>query len=60
MHKTLDGKGYIKNGEGIFITTAGEIYTYHDGDLTPLAVTDDPKGYAALEASRTAQPNPKG
>lgn len=30
----LTGKGYIQNGEGIFITSTGECYDYHDGRLT--------------------------
>lgn len=51
MHKTLSGKGYVKDGEGVFVTSAGEVYAYRDGDLTPLTVTDDPKGYAGLEGS---------
>ena len=50
MRKTLNGKGYVKGGEGVFITGAGEVYAYRDGELTPMTVTDDPKGYAALEA----------
>lgn len=54
MHKALDGKGYIKGGEGVFVTGAGEVYAYRDGELTPLTVTDDPKGYADLEGSWTA------
>lgn len=51
MHKALNGKGYIKGGEGVLITSAGEVYAYHDGELTPMTTTDDPKGYAALEAT---------
>lgn len=54
MHKALNGKGYIKDGEGVFITSAGEVYAYHDGELTPLAVTDDLKGYADIVSSWTA------
>lgn len=54
MHKTLGGKGYVKDGEGVFVTTAGEVYAYRDGELTPLAVTDHPKAYAETEASRAA------
>lgn len=54
MHKALNGKGYIKDGEGVFITGAGEVYAYCDGELTPLTATDDPKGYAALEGSLMA------
>ena len=54
MHKTLSGKGYVKDGEGVFVTTAGEVYAYRDGELTPLAVTDHPKAYAGIEASWAA------
>ena len=49
MHKTLNGKGYVKDGEGVFVTTAGEVYAYRDGELTPLTTTDHPKEYAELE-----------
>ena len=51
MHRTLSGKGYIKGGEGVFVTSAGEVYAYLDGELTPMAATDDPKGYADMEAA---------
>lgn len=51
MHKALTGKGYIKGGEGVLVTSAGEVYAYRDGELTPLTVTDNPKGYADMEAS---------
>lgn len=54
MHKALNGKGYVKGSEGVFITTAGEVYAYRDGELTPLTVTDNPKDYAALEGSWTS------
>lgn len=54
MHKTLSGKGYVQGGEGVFITSAGEVYAYRDGELTPLTVTDDPRGYADAEASLAA------
>lgn len=54
MHKTLNGKGYIKGGEGVLITGAGEVYAYHDGELAPLTVTDDPKGYADIVSSWNA------
>lgn len=30
----LSGKGYIQGGEGVFITSTGERYHYHDGELT--------------------------
>lgn len=48
MHKTLNGKGYVRNGEGVFVTTSGEVYAYRDGELTPAAAADDPKTYSAL------------
>lgn len=51
MHKALNGKGYIKGGEGVFVTSAGEVYAYCDGGLTPLTTTEDPKAYVALEGS---------
>lgn len=54
MHKTLSGKGYVKDGEGVFVTSAGEVYAYHDGELEPMTVTDDPRGYADLERSWAA------
>ena len=53
-HRALNGKGYIKGGEGVFVTSAGEVYAYRDGELTPMTVTDDPKGYADLEGSWAA------
>lgn len=49
MYKALDGKGCIKGGEGVFVTSAGEVYAYHDGELTPITATEDPRGYADLE-----------
>lgn len=54
MHKALNGKGYIRNGEGVFVTTAGEVYTYHEGELTPLTTTNHPRAYAELEGVRAA------
>lgn len=54
MHKALNGKGYIKDGEGVFVTGAGEVYAYRDGELTPLTATDDPKGYADITSSWVA------
>lgn len=38
MNKELSGKGYIQGGEGIFITSTGERYEYHDGKLTQTSV----------------------
>lgn len=54
MHKALNGKGYIKGGEGVFVTGAGEVYAYRDGELTPLTTTEDPKGYTDIVSSWTA------
>lgn len=54
MHKVLNGKGYVKDGEGVFVTTAGEVYAYRDGELTPLTTTNDPTAYAELEGSWAA------
>jgi hypothetical protein len=54
MHKALNGKGYVRNGEGVFVTAAGEVYAYHEGELTPLTVTDHPKAYAESEGGRTS------
>ena len=54
MHKALNGKGYVKEGEGVFVTAAGEAYAYRDGELTPLTTTDSPKAYAELEGSWAA------
>ena len=48
MHKALNGKGYIRNGEGVFVTTSCEVYAYRDGGLTPSTATEDPKAYAVL------------
>lgn len=40
MNKEPSGKGYIQGGEGVFITSTGERYSYHDGELTRTAVTE--------------------
>lgn len=52
MHKALNGRGYVKGGEGVFVTGAGEAYAYRDGELTPLTATEDRK--ADPEGGRTA------
>ena len=54
MRKALNGKGYIKDGEGVFVTGAGEVYAYHDGELTPLTAADDTKDHADIAGSRAA------
>lgn len=43
MNKELSGKGYIQGGEGVFITSTGERYSYHDGELTQTAVRPWPE-----------------
>lgn len=48
MHKALNGKGYVKDGEGVFITSTGEVYAYRDGELTLSTATEDTKAYAVL------------
>lgn len=35
MNKKLSGKGYIRDGEGHFLTSTGDLYHYHEGVLTP-------------------------
>ena len=54
MHKTLSGKGYVKDGEGVFVTSAGEVYAYRDGELEPMTVTNDPRGYADFGRGRAS------
>lgn len=34
MNKRLNGKGYIRGGEGHFLTSTGDLYHYHEGELT--------------------------
>lgn len=34
MDKELSGKGYIRGGEGHFLTSTGDLYHYHEGELT--------------------------
>lgn len=34
MNKKLNGKGYIRGGEGHFLTSTGDLYHYHEGELT--------------------------
>lgn len=52
MHKALNGKGYIWHGEGVFVLASGEVYAYHEGELTPLTTTDHPRLYTELECGR--------
>lgn len=34
MNKKLSGRGYIRDGEGHFLTSTGDLYLYHEGVLT--------------------------
>lgn len=34
MNRKLNGKGYIRGGEGHFLTSTGDLYHYHEGELT--------------------------
>lgn len=57
MNKKLKGKGYIQGGEGHFVTSTGERYHYHYGELTRM--TDRPCPEPA--ATATNQPTkPQG
>lgn len=42
MNKKLSGKGYIRGGEGHFLTSTGDLYHYHEGALTPEAPWPSP------------------
>lgn len=42
MNKELSGKGYIRGGEGHFLTSTGDLYRYHEGVLTPEAACPNP------------------
>jgi hypothetical protein len=42
MNKRLSGKGYIRGGEGHFLTSTGDLYRYHEGVLTPEAAWPSP------------------
>lgn len=50
MDKKLSGKGYIRGGEGHFLTSTGDLYHYHDGVLTP-ETKPDRKPQEAIETS---------
>lgn len=54
MHRALNGKGYVRHGEGVFVLASGEVYAYHEGELTPLAATDRPGPCAELGRGRDA------
>ena len=55
MHKALNGKGYIKGGEGVFITAAGEVYAYRGGELAPLT---KPRGVIEMKYQGTFEMQP--
>lgn len=38
----LNGKGYIRGGEGHFLTSTGDLYHYHEGELTLEAAWPSP------------------
>lgn len=42
MNKKLNGKGYIRGGEGHFLTSTGDLYRYHEGELTLEAAWPSP------------------
>lgn len=42
MNKKLTGKGYIRGGEGHFLTSTGDLYHYHEGELTLEAAWPNP------------------
>lgn len=58
MNGKLSGKGYIRGGEGHFLTSTGDLYHYHEGVLTPEAAwpgrspePDRTEPQGAIEAS---------
>lgn len=56
MNKKLNGKGYIRGGEGHFLTSTGDLYHYHEGELTPEAACPSP----SPEPNQTKQSKPQG
>ena len=42
MNRKLRGKGYIRGGEGHFLTSTGDLYHYHEGELTLEAACPSP------------------
>ena len=54
MNRELGDKCHIQPGKVVIVTKAGEEYVYCDGELTPLAATDDPEGRAGLEGGSTS------
>lgn len=60
MRGTLSGKGYIKDGEGVFVTAAGDVYAYRDGGLTPSTATDDTPHLTTNAKCDILKPSTKG
>lgn len=56
MNKKLRGKGYIRGGEGHFLTSTGDLYHYHEGELTLEAACPDP----SPEPDQTKPTEPQG
>lgn len=52
MNKGLSGKGYIRGGEGHFLTSTGDLYHYHEGVLTLEAAWPGP----SPEPNRPTEP----
>lgn len=58
MNKKLNGKGYIRGGEGHFITSTGDLYHYHEGVLTLEAAWPSPS--PEPDQTRPNQTKPQG
>ena len=54
MNREFSGKGYVQGGEGVFITSTGERYHYHDGELTRTSVGPWPIADRTRHADLTA------
>ena len=65
MNKELSGKGYIQGGDGHFLTSTGDLYAYHDGELTAegqsdrgLNQTTEPQGVIEMKYLGTFELQP--
>lgn len=56
MDKKLSGKGYIRGGEGHFLTSTGDLYHYHEGELALEAAWPSP----SPEPNQTKPTEPQG
>lgn len=56
MNEKLNGKGYIRGGEGHFLTSTGDLYHYHEGELTLEAAWPSP----SPEPNQTKPTEPQG